>query len=270
MRPQSSQSKKATQSTIRSHHQLSKQIAVAESRGDKASIAELNTRLREQGGLEAYQRASIQGQAKERGGDSSIVLMNWLSDFTSELAPGLKKMRLLEVGALSTENACSKSGLFDTERIDLRSQTQGILEQDFMERPLPQSNKESFDIISLSLVVNFVPNAAGRGEMLERTRQFLRKPSLDTASDGLPRIFPALFLVLPAACIANSRYMNEERFILLMASLGYTMLKRKQTAKLVYYLWQLLDQSKQDTQRFPKVEVNPGPGRNNFSIVLRG
>lgn len=54
-----------------------------------------------------------------------------------------------------------------------------------------------------------------------------------------------------------------------MTSLGYVMLQRKQTAKLVYYLWQLKGNPKEaKTTKFPKKEVNPGSTRNNFSIVL--
>ena len=69
---------------------------------------------------------------------------------------------MLEVGALSTSNACSRSGLFEIERIDLNSQAEGITQQDFMERPLPKDSSEQFEIISLSLVLNYVPDAIGK------------------------------------------------------------------------------------------------------------
>ena len=94
-------------------------------------------------------------------------------------------------------------------------------------------DKDQFDIISLSLVLNFVPTDGGRGEMLKRTCLFLDKRASRGMSELLQRTFPALFLVLPAACITNSRYMNEERLTLMMASLGYVLLKVRQTDKLI-------------------------------------
>lgn len=116
---------------------------------------------------------------------------------------------MLEIGSLSTKNACSTSGVFDIERIDLFSQEDGILEQDFMERPLPKFEKEQFDIISLSLVLNFLPTAVDRGDMLKRTCQFLDQRAPRAMPEKLHDNFPALFMVVPANCIMNSRYMNE-------------------------------------------------------------
>ncbi|KAK3717756.1 25S rRNA (adenine2142-N1)-methyltransferase [Vermiconidia calcicola] len=267
-KPQASLSKRATQYLIRSHHELNKQLAKAKARGYEHEITSLQKHISNLGGLKSYQLASIQGQSNERGGDSSTVLLEWLEDLKPVLAAG-QKLRMLEVGALSTKNACTRSGMFDIQRIDLNSQSEGIVQQDFMKRPLPQYYTDRFDIISLSLVLNFVPSEPGRGDMLKRTCQFLNQRAPRTMSESLQGKFPALFLVLPAACISNSRYMNEERLTLMMASLGYVCLKRKQTAKLIYYLWQLRDRLSPDEQKFPKREVNPGGQRNNFCVVLQ-
>lgn len=260
-------SKRVTQTLIRSHHQLQKKLRKAEADGDASKVRSLEQEIRDLGGLQSYQQASIQGQSNERGGDSSRVLLDWLGHLKPSFESLPTKLRMLEVGALSTQNACSTSGLFDIERIDLHSQSKGILQQDFMERSLPLRNKDKFDIISLSLVLNFVPTPEGRGAMLKRTRHFLDLEATRSWPDVLKKSFPALFLVLPAACIVNSRYTTEERFTQLMNSLGYAVMKRRQTAKLIYYLWTLQD-SPIDAHRFPKTEVNPGRNRNNFSIVL--
>ena len=136
------------------------------------------------------------------------------------------------------------------------------------ERSIPHFSKDQFNIISLSLVLNFVPDPVTRGAMLIRTCRFLDQYGSRSMPELLQNHFPALFLVLPAACIMNSRYMDEERLTLLMASLGYVLLKFKQTAKLIYSLWQLRDRPVPEEQDFKKMQVNPGPGRNNFSIVL--
>ncbi|SMY26832.1 unnamed protein product [Zymoseptoria tritici ST99CH_1A5] len=265
-RPAASLSSSATQKIIVSYHQLQKQLAQAIQQNDQPTISHLESQIASLGGLKAYQTASIQGQASDRGGDSSLILMTWLSPLKSSLkslAANKTPLRMLEVGALSTKNACSRSALFDIERIDLNSQSSGITQQDFMLRPLPVSEDEKFDIISLSLVLNFVPSASGRGDMLRRTTAFLRRTS------SVTEVAATLFLVLPASCVLNARYCSEEKLTLIMASLGYVLLQRKQTAKLVYYLWQWRDDpAVEEEQRFKKVKVRDGPGMNNFCVEL--
>ncbi|KAK4959594.1 25S rRNA (adenine2142-N1)-methyltransferase [Elasticomyces elasticus] len=266
-RPAASLSSKATRTLIRSHHQLQKASAAAVKAGDERKAAILEHQIEQQGGLQAYQRASIQGQSTERGGDSSKVLLNWLAD-VSFRAPAGERLRMLEVGALSRSNACSRSSVFDVTRIDLRSQGSGIVQQDFMQRPLPKSGTEMFDIVSLSLVLNYVPDAAARGEMLRRTCRFLSHVrTSETGSDG-QALLPALFLVFPAPCVINSRYLTEDLLSRIMASLGYTLLKRKLSTKLVYYLWRASEEPAIRPTKFVKTEVNPGVKRNNFCVVL--
>jgi 25S rRNA (adenine2142-N1)-methyltransferase len=193
--------------------------------------------------------------------------MDWLKP----LLPVLKgrkeaKLRMLEVGALSTGNACSRSGLFDIERIDLNSQGDGITKQDFMERPLSDDEKSQFDIISLSLVLNYVPDAAARGDMLKQTLKFLRPaPASDSSST-----FPSLFLVLPVSCVSNSRYMDEARLEAIMLSLGYVKLHYKLSNKLAYFLWKATDLTpKKRFGTFKKTEVRAGGSRNNFAVVMK-
>jgi 25S rRNA (adenine2142-N1)-methyltransferase len=221
------------------------------------------------GGLEKYQQASLQGQREDRGGDSSRVLIDWLEaeNLSTSVADEGVRLRMLEVGALSTDNACSKSGLFDITRIDLNSQGEGILQQDFMERPLPKDSSEKFDIISLSLVLNYVPDPRGRGDMLRRTLEFLHGTRA-YQSTSVSNMFPCLFLVLPAPCVTNSRYLDEERLVAIMASLGYTKTMSKTTQRLVYYLWKSGPKPKA-AQEFSKREIRSGPNRNNFAVVLQ-
>lgn len=227
--------------------------------GDIAAEAALSAEIEKLGGISRYQEASLQGQSQDRGGDTSRVLMDWLP--AKELKQSGQKFKLLEVGALSTKNVCSKSGIFNCVHIDLNSQEAGILKQDFMDRPLPSTDDDRFDIISLSLVLNFVPDGGLRGEMLKRTLSFLR----DT---GVSEWFPSLFLVLPRSCVDNSRYFTEKRLQELMDSLGYVQAKHKSTQKLVYGLW--LKQGTVKTKaEFTKQELNPGRTRNNFVITLK-
>jgi len=260
-------SRKATRGLINTIHQLEKKKAQAIAKGDKTAEAAADAEIGALGGIQKYQQASLQGQRNDRGGDSSRVLMEWLKPkFSSSGLMARGSVRMLEVGALSTTNECSRSGFFDMERIDLNSQSEGILQQDFMKRPLPSDDTQTFDIISLSLVLNFVPDAQGRGDMLLRTLDFLKKPSMVESHD----VFPCLFLVLPAPCVANSRYIDEQLLERIMNALGYTKTHSKITQKLVYYLWRRTLCVSSRIPTFKKTEIRSGSTRNNFSIILRG
>ena len=260
-----SMSRRASRALINRHHQLQKRKIQAVERGDKVEEALVETEIAKLGGLGQYQQASLQGQSNDRGGDTSKLLLQWLP--TSALRSLNRRPRMLEVGALSTRNACSTSGLFESVHIDLNSQEPGIQSQDFMERPLPKGASEKFDIISLSLVLNYVPDAAGRGQMLVRTLSFLEN-SEASATPSTEPFFPSLFVVLPRSCVENSRYLTETRFEELMGALGYAKVCGKSTQKLVYSLWRKGNTGPTPNASFPKKEVNPGKTRNNFAIIL--
>ena len=262
-------SSRTTRSVVRSHHTLRKQLSAALSKGDTSDAQAIQAKIDASGGLLKYQEASLQGQSAQRGGDTSKVLMEWLVEGEREdkipLGSG-RSSRMLEVGALRPDNACSRSGLFEMERIDLHSQHPVIREQNFMERPTcaPEDlDQKGFDIVSLSLVVNFVGDPVERGEMLRRVATFLRPYS--GHEEGT---FPSLFLVLPAPCVTNSRYLDEERLDAIMASLGYKRIKRKLSSKLVYYLWIYEAGKVRRSEVFNKQEIRSGKSRNNFAIVL--
>ena len=87
---------------------------------------------------------------------------------------------LLEVGALKPDNYDSCSSWMDVHSIDLHSQHPRIMEMDFMEIDLDARregtrdkdectegvlNRNGWDVVSLSLVVNFVPDGKDRGEL---------------------------------------------------------------------------------------------------------
>jgi 25S rRNA (adenine2142-N1)-methyltransferase len=273
-------SAKASRTLIRSYHQLRKRHAQAVADGDAVAADALLAQIEVQGGLKLYQLASINGQSNERGGDSSKVLVEWLQEGLALLDRNTAKgqslnqplLRMLEVGALSATNACSRFRLFNITRIDLNSQdSEQILQQDFMQRPLPLSDDERFDIVSLSLVLNFLPDNASRGDMLRRTASFLRSPPETLRTTGsYTEFFPSLFLVLPAPCVTNSRYLDEDRLKAIMGSLGYSMVRKKMSSKLAYYLWTHIEPREEPRARhaYTKVEVNPGKKRNNFAVTI--
>ncbi|CAK7238765.1 MAG: 25S rRNA (adenine2142-N1)-methyltransferase [Sporothrix thermara] len=290
-------SRKTTKRLINNHHQLEKRRLQAVARNDKVAEAAIAAEIEALGGLARYQQASLQGQHRDRGGDSSRVLMQWLgieNDYKATAAPSdpahpnfllSAPLRMLEVGALSIDNACSASGCFHMERIDLNSQGPGITQQDFLQRPRPRSDSERFDIISLSLVLNYVPQHSDRGEMLLRCLDFLHEPGMVSASgsesgsqgtsepatdEAIRKYFPSVFMVLPEPCVANSRYLDEEKLKDMMSVLGFDLLESKASQRLVYYLWVRKRPAPRTIPRFPKKELRSGSTRNNFSIVLQG
>ncbi|SCU84301.1 LAMI_0C06986g1_1 [Lachancea mirantina] len=219
------------------------------------------------GGLKNYQMASTVGQDRNRGGDSSKVLIPWLRELglKSQRDHGCDRgnpRRALEIGSLSSKNAISTCGIFDpVVRIDLNSTGEGISKQDFMDRPLPKHESERFDLISCSLVLNFVPTPQLRGEMLKRFSHFLKR--------GTDQAF--LFVVLPRPCIDNSRHMSDQWFSEMMESLNYKKLRRHVTHKIIYYLFAVATRlpPKHIGGKFKlKPVVKDAAGMNNFAILL--
>ena len=270
----SSLSSKTTRALIRNYHILQKELAQAIDNNDVPRTTLLQAENNASGGLQEYQRASILGQSNERGGDTSKVLMEWMDARVArhKSSPStMRKLRMLEVGALRVDNACSRSGIFYVERIDLCSQHSSILQQNFMLRPLPEgdmANEERFDVVSLSLVVNYVGDPGERGEMLKRVGCFLKPSdsSKSTRNDLERDLLPGLFLVLPAPCLLNSRYLDRERLQDIMRSLGFTLAREKISDKLVYQYWEF--HGKEEKRAFPKQELKRGGRRNNFAIIL--
>jgi 25S rRNA (adenine2142-N1)-methyltransferase len=271
-KPKERMTSERSRAIIRTHHRLQKEHAAALKRGDAKSAEDIARAIEKNGGIKTYQAASKQGQAKDRGGDSSKVLVDWLqqSHVLDPKARGLKdggkaQSTCLEVGALSTNNEISKySSAINMTRIDLNSQGPGIEKQDFMERPLPATDGERFDIISLSLVLNYVPDAPGRGEMLKRLTKFLRRGTVE--ADDPTSALPALFFVLPLSCVDNSRYLDDELLLQIMGDLGFTMRCSKKTLKLCYYLYVFTREPTNATTE--KRKIRDGPGMNNFCIVV--
>lgn len=274
-------SSKATRSLINLHHQLQKSRAAASANGNENLVKDIDGQIEQLGGLKAYQAASLTGQDRDRGGDSSEKLVEWLHDYELLGSPTTDKrargLRVLEVGALSSRNTISGwigKGIETVRRIDLHSQEPDCIEEiDFMDLPVPTSERDKFDVISLSLVLNYVPDIAQRGEMLRRTTSFLR---LTHEHQRSPDVnigqLPCLFVVLPLPCMSNSRYMTHDHFVRIMASLDYVLIEHHDSQKLSYMLFRWtgsVTAAVKQVHAFKKIEINPGRSRNNFAVVLR-
>lgn len=204
----------------------------------------------ESGGLQKYQVASLYGQETKRGSDSS----KWLFDSVPELINS-KDLKALEIGSLSTRNYISKY-IKKITRIDLNSNEPGILKQDFMERPIPKDDDEKFNVISCSLVLNFVPTPKLRGEMMKRFAEFI-----------VPDKSSILFIVLPLSCLTNSRYCDKGHFVKICEALGFTLIEYHEAKKLVYLALRWSKPPKQKLN-FLKKKLHDGATMNNFSILI--
>ncbi|KAF9366942.1 hypothetical protein BGX34_000063 [Mortierella sp. NVP85] len=232
----------ATAQLIRRYHVLNKELSKCLARidngnaltpeqraADTARIADIRQEMDDLGGLDMYQKASTLGQSKQRGGDSS----KWLVPILQECHPKLDKktspsLRLLDIGALSPHNYQKHSSWISVTPIDLNPQDPLITKMDFLEMPVPIRREELFDVVCLSLVINFVGDPAQRGEILRHSTRFL------VPGTGI------LYLVLPLPCIQNSRYMDHELLMEMMTSLGYTtLIKHHFAKKLAYYAFRL-------------------------------
>jgi hypothetical protein len=76
-----------------------------------------------------------------------------------------------------------------------------------------------------------------------------------------------LLVVMPRACMDNSRYMTQEHFVAIIEAQGFTLLRDKLSTRLAFYVLQQ-DKSKRQRRGFKKELLREGGGMNNFSIVL--
>ncbi|KAJ3864343.1 nucleolus protein [Lentinula novae-zelandiae] len=263
----SSSKSESSRAVIRRFHVLLKQQtqlqkSIIQDISKKTELADVEREIRELGGLESYQRMSVIGQGTDRGGGSEKVLIRWLKD--KELHKTKKKLRLLEVGALKPDNYAGCSSWIEAKPMDLNSRHPSIAEQDFLLLDQEQ-NSEKWDVISLSLVLNFVPEALDRGRMLRLAHTFLLEGG-------------HLFVALPLPCLSNSRYLNFDRFTDIMQFLGFTEVQRywRQGGKMVYHLFQKKIYSSPPLEQklitvpenLTKKTILRQGNRNNFSIIL--
>ncbi|KAM0745973.1 hypothetical protein T439DRAFT_384439 [Meredithblackwellia eburnea MCA 4105] len=261
---------------IQEFHTLEKRLNATK---DERERAELLKKQEELGGLQKYQEASIHGGDKKRGGESG----KWCVKVIQELKVGVEigkgkgkeaaqevkvgadgkkvypekpkreKLRLLDVGAIAGSSYTSYSWI-NTTCIDLNPQAPHVIKADFFDFPTPASEGEKFDVVALSLVVNFIGSLKKRGDIFLHTHQYLKPGGY-------------LYLVLPLPCLTNSRYMSHERLTSILRTTGWSVAKQHDSAKLTYWFLKR-DETLKDGRVWKREEVRRGVQRNNFCIVL--
>ncbi|KAA1107066.1 hypothetical protein PGT21_001132 [Puccinia graminis f. sp. tritici] len=229
------------------------------------------------GGLEAYQTASKIGGALENGGETG----KWCAQTLIELGfrpsgppPTINKVTLLDVGAIDGKSYAKYTDWISTTSIDINPIDESVVARcDFFKFPLPKTEEQKFDVVGLSLVLNFIGDLKKRGEMIKRARKFLKPAG-------------KLFIVLPLACLNNSRYLDFKRFRMILNYLGFKVIKQHNSSKLTYWLLEKEDlqsntidhptgsdpttnsNHSKSSLKFPKVQIRPGLSRNNFCIKV--
>jgi len=195
------------------------------------------------------------------------------------------RFRLLDVGAL-TNNYLTESW-FQVDAIDLNPQHPSVTKADFFDYtrsialngrgagPMSAKGKEKsgeekddsttnlkqkYDVVVLSLVLNFVGDPRQRGEMLMRCSRIIVEGGY-------------LFLVLPLACITNSRYLDHSLFVRLMKKLRFDLHSHKESNKLCFYIFRrqggATKEEAEEANFGKRALCKGGKERNNFCILLQ-
>ena len=198
--------------------------------------------------LRVYQHVSLRGESRFPTSRWLLRKLRELERLKSD-TPGAP-LRLLDVGALSMQYA-GVQGISATY-LDLQPMRPGILAGDLLSAELPI---DEFDCVCLSLVLNFAGDARARGQMLVRARELLHPGGV-------------LYVVLPRACVDNSRYLTRAHLVRLLAALGFSALASHVSPKLAYFLFALDNAKGNDPSFTRKVKLADGPTLNNFCILL--
>jgi 25S rRNA (adenine2142-N1)-methyltransferase len=229
-------------------HTLEKELARTEDEGKRRQLLREQEKL---GGLKAYQDASLFGGDRQRGGETG----KWSAQALAEALGSQDPIRLLDVGALSG-SSYEKSGWISTTSIDINPRSDAVLKYDFFDYPRPAAEQERFDVVALSLVLNFVGDLGDRGRMLVHAHDYVKRQG------------GYLFVALPLACVDNSRYLDHARFRAILASCGWSVVRQDDSARLTR--WLCRQESKSwDGVEWKKKEIKKGVKLNNFCIVVR-
>ncbi|XP_068708960.1 uncharacterized protein [Montipora foliosa] len=238
---------------IAEYHTLNKRIDALQKNSlipkeDKDSrIAALKAKREKIGGINAYQQASKLGEAHHGSFNSAKWVVKQLKAFNVRPAAE-KQLKMLDVGALDN-NYQKQSKWIQCTPIDLNPQNSQVIRADL----LTLKDTKEYDVIVLSLVVNFEADIRKRGEMLRKCQELI-------VHEGY------LFIVLPLACLENSRYLNEDQFVSMLGSLGFEVCFGHNSRKLCFYMFRKTNQP--SAKSFPKRVLRKGGNHNNFAIVL--
>jgi 25S rRNA (adenine2142-N1)-methyltransferase len=168
------------------------------------------------------------------------------------------RLALLDVGALAA-NYTGEAAWISARAIDLNAQTPAVARVDFFDEPLSRQ----LGVLSLCLVLNFVGDPRRAGQMLWKASAHLKPGGL-------------LAVMVPRACIDNSRYCTDSLFQQALETAGFEVAVVDHSARLARYLARRRTTGLHEGTcpvTLPKgldkrTVVRSGGQRNNFCILL--
>lgn len=292
--PPAMRSRKKARKVTTKFHALTRDREQAQLKNDTRRIQEIDEELTKLGGRQEYQRASqlsTSHHSTSKWVIGKLAQAGWLYGIREEhdtrkekkkRKVPRRKTRLLEVGAINTElltaakeTVPSEDGTvskyrLDVRAIDLHSMHEGIEEADFLTFPL---DKNGYDVVVCSMVINCVPTPEQRGTMLARLFHQLRPGGL-------------CFFTLPKLCLTQSPYTTPERFQSMLSDnggVGFEVVETKESPKVSFFVLRraLLNRStcseaaavetknRLDAQWTTARRINKGKQyRNPFAVIL--
>ena len=139
-------------------------------------LEELNSKIEKLGGIDAYQKASKLGEGRSGGFNSAKWVVNQLKEHNVRPPDG-RKLKLLDVGALAL-NYIKYRTWIDCKAIDLNPQNSSVIKEDFLKLP----TEIQYDVVVLSLVINFEGDPHRRGDMLRLCSHIVHKQKRKSTS----------------------------------------------------------------------------------------
>jgi len=177
-------------------------------------LAEVNREIEMLGGHRAYQSASILTTAQNRS--TSRWVFRTLNEHSLRPRKGQSPLKVLEIGAINTQ--ILSCAWMDVTAIDLNSNDPRIRQRDFFEI-VPEGG---FDVLVCAMVLNFVPNAWKRGEMILRAYEHLK-------------LGGHFFLVLPSRCISKSKFVDRKTLLAMLAGVGFDLCAEDSSPKIDFF-----------------------------------
>ena len=211
--------------------------------------AELEAELQSMGGRAVYQAASVKATSDIK--HTSKWMFSILTKLGVRPKSGEPALKTLEVGAVNTQ--VLSIPWLDVLAIDLRSTNPKIKAQDFLQLACGGQ----YQVIMCSMVINCVPTAAQRGEMLVRLRAQL-------ATGG------HLFLMLPRRCLTHSKHCSAKHLRALLRAAGFTVRHTKDSPRVSFFCVEATDETAAtELAKYSSASkvVNPGKGHSDSFAV---
>jgi len=168
--------------------------------------------LDEIGGRKAYQEASVISTKHFR---SSKFVFQTLTKLGMRPKKGEPPLPLLEVGAINRQ--LLSCPWLQTRAIDLMQRDEGIECIDFFDI----TPEQKYRVLVCSMVLNCVPDARKRGDMIRMSFQHLQPGGL-------------YFVMIPLLCLTHSPYMTDDLFMAALRHVGFEIVERKDTPKIAF------------------------------------